>query len=79
MSQTESLRAWAVFGFWAVGLGASLAFQWTRPIPTQLKIIHSRVYAQALTLAGLGMAGAVQWLEDSSRGASEAKKATGVS
>lgn len=104
--------------FWATGLTASLAWQWTRPIPTQLKLIHSRVYAQArgvscysapqphvsalpglpscatlptqppcsansrrhpysqvtryvsclhvqaLTLAGLGIAGAVQWLED---------------
>ncbi len=30
------------------------AYQWTRPIPTQLKIMHSRVYAQAITLASLG-------------------------
>lgn len=31
---------------WASVLGSSLAYQWSRPIPTQLKIIHSRVYAQ---------------------------------
>lgn len=24
-------------GFWAGGLGLSLAYQWTRPIPTQVK------------------------------------------
>mmetsp|Transcript_20489 Transcript_20489/g.61685 ORF Transcript_20489/g.61685 Transcript_20489/m.61685 type:complete len:110 (-) Transcript_20489:578-907(-) len=38
---------------WASVLGSSLAYQWSRPIPTQLKIIHSRVYAQALTLGSL--------------------------
>lgn len=31
---------------WASGLGASLAYQWSRPIPNSLKVIHSRVYAQ---------------------------------
>ena len=36
----------AVLSVWATGLGASLAWQWTRPIPTQLKVIHARVYAQ---------------------------------
>ena len=44
----------AVFGVWAAGLSTSLAYQMTRPIPTQLKIIHSRVYAQvSATLAPL--------------------------
>lgn len=33
-------------GLWATGVVGSLGFQWSRPIPTQLKIIHSRVYAQ---------------------------------
>ena len=117
--QLDDLRHWvlanklkAVFGFWATGLSVSMAYQWTRPIPTQLKIIHSRMYAQAraaaastgaaarrrlspqhplagtatshcslrhlqaLTLAGLGIAGAVQWLEDRSDTA-PAPKATG--
>ena len=52
--QLDDLRRWvlanklkAVFGFWATGLSVSMAYQWTRPIPTQLKIIHSRMYAQA--------------------------------
>lgn len=30
------------------------AYQWSRPIPTSLKVIHSRVYAQAITLGALG-------------------------
>lgn len=34
------------------------AYQWSRPIPASLKVIHSRVYAQAITLGALGaMAG----------------------
>ncbi|PRW60792.1 hypoxia induced conserved region containing [Chlorella sorokiniana] len=81
----EDFRQWilqnklkAIFGFWATGLSVSLAYQWSRPIPTQLKLIHSRVYAQALTLAGLGIAGAVQWMEDSSSQPTQAPKATGL-
>jgi hypothetical protein len=43
---------------WLGGITGSLAYQWSRPIPTSLKIIHSRVYAQAITLGALGaMAG----------------------
>lgn len=43
---------------WATGITTSLAFQATRPIPTQLKVIHSRIYAQALTVGALlGAAG----------------------
>ena len=36
-------------GLWGTGVLGSLAFQWSRPIPTQLKIIHSRVYAQVMS------------------------------
>jgi hypothetical protein len=36
------------------------AFQWSKPIPTSLKIIHSRVYAQAITLAALGAVAGVE-------------------
>ena len=36
------------------------AFQWSRPIPISLKIIHSRVYAQAITLAALGAVAGVE-------------------
>lgn len=31
---------------WASIMGISMAYQWSRPIPLQLKIIHSRIYAQ---------------------------------
>jgi len=31
---------------WAGGLGITLAYQWSKPIPLQMKIIHSRVTAQ---------------------------------
>lgn len=46
----------AIGGLWASSLFGSMAYQWTRPIPTSLKIIHSRVYAQAFTLGALGVA-----------------------
>lgn len=45
---------------WAGGISVCLGFQWSRPIPTSLKIIHSRVYAQALTLAALGAVAGVE-------------------
>ena len=39
---------------WLGGIVGSLGYQWSRPIPTSLKVIHSRVYAQAITLGALG-------------------------
>ncbi|KAL6769941.1 hypothetical protein ACKKBG_A32970 [Auxenochlorella protothecoides x Auxenochlorella symbiontica] len=50
----------ATFYTWAVGVGGSLAYQWTRPIPTSLKIIHSRVYAQAITLGALAAVAGIE-------------------
>ncbi|KAL4549919.1 hypothetical protein Ndes2526B_g04901 [Nannochloris sp. 'desiccata'] len=44
---------------WASGLGITLAYQWSKPIPLQMKIIHSRVAAQALTLGALAAAAAL--------------------
>jgi hypothetical protein len=38
----------------------SQAYQWSRPIPTSLKVIHSRVYAQAITLGALGAVAAIE-------------------
>jgi len=43
----------AIGGLWVSGLAASMAYQWSQDIPRSLKIIHSRVYAQALTLGAL--------------------------
>jgi hypothetical protein len=45
---------------WLGGIVGSLAYQWSRPIPTSLKIIHSRVYAQAITLGALGSMAALE-------------------
>ncbi|KAL3160919.1 hypothetical protein ABBQ38_009311 [Trebouxia sp. C0009 RCD-2024] len=53
----------AIGGLWATGVTGSLAFQWSRPIPTQLKIIHSRVYAQAITLGAIGVAAAAEFYD----------------
>eukprot|EP00884_Botryococcus_braunii_P004594 jgi/Botrbrau1/14135/Bobra.182_3s0076.1 len=70
MGVLEDTRTWAsqnklkaVFLGWASAVGGVLAYQWTKPIPTSLKIIHARVYAQALTLAGLGVVGLVDYYE----------------
>ena len=59
--QYDSMVDWIVdnklksIGYtWLAGVGGSLGYQWTRPIPTSLKVIHSRVYAQAITLGALG-------------------------
>lgn len=49
--------------FWATSVTGVLAYQWTKPIPTNLKIIHARVAAQALTLAALAAAAAVDVYE----------------
>ncbi|PSC68152.1 hypoxia induced conserved region containing [Micractinium conductrix] len=49
-----------ILSCWAGGITLSMAYEWSRPIPSQLKVIHSRVYAQALTLAALGAVAAVE-------------------
>lgn len=38
---------------WAFGIGASMLYNWTRPLPASVKVIHARLYAQALTLSAL--------------------------
>jgi hypothetical protein len=47
----------------AVNTAALSSPQATRPIPTSLKIIHSRVYAQALTLAAVAGMGVVEFVD----------------
>mmetsp|Transcript_34809 Transcript_34809/g.89072 ORF Transcript_34809/g.89072 Transcript_34809/m.89072 type:complete len:92 (-) Transcript_34809:107-382(-) len=49
-----------VGSIWATGVTGSLAYQWTKNIPVSMKLIHSRVYAQAITLGALGLAAAVE-------------------
>jgi hypothetical protein len=50
---------------------AQQIYQWSRPIPTSLKVIHSRVYAQAITLGALGAVAAVEMYSQSQKSASE--------
>jgi hypothetical protein len=57
--------------FWASSVAGTLAFQWSKPIPTSLRIIHARVYAQAFTLAALGLAAAVDVYEHKAATAAE--------
>ena len=56
--------------FWATSVAGTLALEARKPIPTSLRIIHARVYAQAFTLAALGMAA----LEASTRESGAPKK-----
>ena len=58
----EKVREWKVWvsgnklqsvgTLWAFLMAANLAFQFTRPVPLQLKLIHSRVYSQFVTVGG---------------------------
>eukprot|EP00740_Mantoniella_antarctica_P002381 CAMPEP_0181348186 /NCGR_PEP_ID=MMETSP1106-20121128/39_1 /TAXON_ID=81844 /ORGANISM="Mantoniella antarctica, Strain SL-175" /LENGTH=96 /DNA_ID=CAMNT_0023460457 /DNA_START=253 /DNA_END=543 /DNA_ORIENTATION=+ len=58
---TSSVAAWcqenklrAIGGVWVSGLAASMAYNATKPgMKTSVKVIHSRLYAQALTLTCL--------------------------
>lgn len=49
-----------IFYTWGAGITGSLAYEWSRPTPGSLKLLHSRVYAQAITLAALGAVAAVE-------------------
>lgn len=50
-------------GFWAASVAGTLAYQWRKPIPTNLKIIHARVVAQAACLAGLAAIATVEYFD----------------
>ena len=58
-ASSRSLTA-SAGSLWACGLLASLAYTARRPIPYQLKIIHSRIYAQALTVSALVVCAGVE-------------------
>lgn len=54
----------AVGALWASGLAASLAYNWSKPhMKASVKILHARLHAQALTLAALAGAAAVEYYE----------------
>ncbi|MCO5578926.1 hypothetical protein L7F22_032776 [Adiantum nelumboides] len=42
---------------------ASVMYEWSKPLSTSVKILHARVHAQAITLAALAGASAVEYYE----------------
>ncbi|KAL9269224.1 hypothetical protein AKJ16_DCAP17496 [Drosera capensis] len=72
-SSLQSIREWVVehklrtVGFlWLSSVAGSIAYNWSRPEKTSVKIIHARLHAQALTLAALGGAALVEYYDHSS-------------
>ena len=66
----------AIGAFWLVGLGAAFAMQ-TRGSTRRavsVKLIHSRIYAQAATLSALGFAAGTEMWESAVEG--EARSST---
>lgn len=63
----------SVGAFWATGVGLSMAYQWSRPIPFQLKLIHSRIWAQGLTVGAICLSGAVAQYDTWARSHESAK------
>ncbi|ONK61607.1 uncharacterized protein A4U43_C08F31720 [Asparagus officinalis] len=67
----ESIREWVVQHklrtvgcLWLSAIGGSFAYNWSRPnMKTSVKIIHARLNAQALTLAALVGAAAVEYFD----------------
>ncbi|EPS73421.1 hypoxia-responsive family protein, partial [Genlisea aurea] len=70
----ESIREWVVENklrtvgaLWGSGIVGSLAYNWSQPnMKTSVKIIHARLHAQALTLAALTGAAAVEYYDHKS-------------
>ncbi|GAB4843618.1 hypothetical protein Ancab_013582 [Ancistrocladus abbreviatus] len=72
-SRTQSIREWVVEHklrtvgcLWLSGVVGSIAYNWSRPEKTSVKIIHARLHAQALTLAALGGAALVEYYDHKS-------------
>ncbi|XP_010259552.1 PREDICTED: uncharacterized protein LOC104598944 [Nelumbo nucifera] len=73
-STMQSLREWVVEHklrtvgcLWLSGITGSIAYNWSRPnMKTSVKIIHARLHAQALTLAALAGAAAVEYYDHKS-------------
>jgi len=54
----------AIGSVWGAGMGASLAYNYTKPnLAVSVKVIHSRIYAQALTLGCLMASGAAEYYD----------------
>ncbi|QDZ19108.1 HIG1 domain-containing protein [Chloropicon primus] len=52
-----------VGSLWVGLMVANFAFQCTRPVPLQLKLIHSRVYSQFVTVGAVACIGIAEALE----------------
>ncbi|GAB2287307.1 hypothetical protein Dimus_021688 [Dionaea muscipula] len=67
----ESIREWIVEHklrtvgcLWLSGITGSIAYNWSQPtMKTSVKLIHARLHAQALTLAALAGAAAVEYYD----------------
>ena len=65
----ESVMGWcrehklrAIGGVWVTGMGASMAYNMTQThLAPMTKLVHSRVYAQALTLGCLAVSAGAEW------------------
>ncbi|OMP03298.1 hypothetical protein COLO4_10529 [Corchorus olitorius] len=74
-SKIESIREWVVDHklrtvgcLWLSGIAGSIAYNWSQPnMKTSVKIIHARLHAQALTLAALAGAAAVEYYDHRNR------------
>ncbi|XP_010546730.1 PREDICTED: uncharacterized protein LOC104818724 [Tarenaya hassleriana] len=72
----EEIRAWVsehklrtVGCLWLSGITGSIAYNWSQPaMKTSVKIIHARLHAQALTLAALAGAAAVEYYDHKTGG-----------
>ncbi|XP_021912156.1 uncharacterized protein LOC110825917 [Carica papaya] len=70
-SKFEAVREWVsehklrtVGCLWLSGIAGSIAYNWSQPgMKTSVRIIHARLHAQALTLAALAGAAAVEYFE----------------
>ncbi|KAK6153121.1 hypothetical protein DH2020_012760 [Rehmannia glutinosa] len=76
-SRFISIREWidenklrTVGSLWASGVIGSLAYNWSQPGKTSVKIIHARLHAQALTLAALAGAAVFEYYDHKSEGKS---------
>ncbi|KAF5746727.1 hypothetical protein HS088_TW06G00901 [Tripterygium wilfordii] len=79
-SKIQSVREWVVDNklrtvgcLWLSGIVGSIAYNWSQPgMKTSVRIIHARLHAQALTLASLVGAAAVEYWDN--RGAPKAER-----
>ncbi|KAM5561154.1 hypothetical protein ABKV19_021985 [Rosa sericea] len=69
-TKIESLREWvvehklrAVGALWLTGIAGSVAYNWSSPKKFQVKMIHARLNAQAITLAALFGSAVVEYYD----------------